>query len=170
MRRGASACQAGNRDRRRSRRKQDDTLSRSSGSSAAGQAPAEQPAADPMALLEATASRPTPAISACAAAEAQPATCTAVVERIALPALSGRQAAPESPSLSLSPAPRRPTPGQAARSEKVALASDEDCEEGDDLANLTPLERYLLRSGEIMESYILESKALGRRGEQRAQR
>lgn len=144
------------------------------------------PKADPMALLEAVVRYPAPAANPEARLEeirqtqakdpvAQLETANArsileqsvaatkdlsvvACERIRLPALSTSRL-PSSPSPSPEPGPT-PSERRAKAQARVERARDPRNDLKDPVFG--PLERMLLRSGEIMESYSVKSSALGR--------
>lgn len=120
-------------------------------------------ASDAMALLEAgdVAAKPSspqgPALTAASAAAGPSCETPHIVrERVCLPALSARRA-PSSPSPSPEPRPRVKSRRELDRELEVR-----DLREDGGEVFFSPLERLLLRSGEIMEGYSVKSRALGR--------
>lgn len=114
---------------------------------------------DPMAQLEVAASQQAAALSEDQQALHVVPTPIVTVERLRVPVLAARPASSPSPSSSAEP------PAGAARARAAAAGRERlqrEAARGAE-AHVGPLERYLLRSGEILESYSVRSKVLGHR-------
>merc|ERR1712107_620395 len=84
-------------------------------------------------------------------------------EVLCVPALVERKVVDDSSSTSPSPQRRRPTHCRQppeVRSSKDHVDYDADDAADDEDADLSPLERYMLRTGEIAESYKIQSSSL----------